>query len=74
MGASNGHFTVSEPLPHEHVVFTCFLSGGVHLFTSRGRVELTRVGCCFWRVTIVGPSAMDCLAWNTTANYMDFLP
>ena len=28
----------------------------------------------FWKLKIVGPSANDRLAWNTTANYMDFLP
>ena len=28
----------------------------------------------FWKITIVGPSSMHRLAWNTTANYMDFLP
>ena len=27
----------------------------------------------FWKVMIVGPSAIHRLAWNTTANDMDFL-
>ena len=73
MGASNGHFTVSEHLPHE-LHTSCFRSGGVHLFTSREKVEFTRVRRCFLEVTIVGPSAIDRCAWNKTANYMDFLP
>ena len=28
----------------------------------------------FWKITIVEPSSIHRLAWNTTANYMDFLP
>ena len=28
----------------------------------------------FWKVTIVEPSSIHRLAWNTMANYMDFQP
>ena len=27
-----------------------------------------------WKITIVRPSSIRRLAWNTTGNYMDFLP
>ena len=36
--------------------------------------ELSAVFGEFWKITIVGPSSIHRLAWNTTANYMDFLP
>ncbi len=36
--------------------------------------ELSTVFGEFWKITIVGPSSIHRLAWNTTANYMDFLP
>ena len=36
--------------------------------------ELSAVFGEFWKITIVGPSSIHPLAWNTTANYMDFLP
>ena len=35
--------------------------------------ELSAVFGKFWKITIVGPSSIHRLAWNTTANYMDFL-
>ena len=77
MGASNGRFTVSGPLP-VHVHTSCFLSAGVHLLTSRWKVKFSPsswlVFASLWKVTNAGPSAIDRLAWNTTANYMDFLP
>ena len=36
--------------------------------------ELSTVFGEFWKITIVGPSSIHRLAWNTMANYMDFLP
>ena len=36
--------------------------------------ELSAVFGEFWKITIVRPSSIHRLAWNTTANYMDFLP
>ena len=36
--------------------------------------ELSAVIGKFWKITIVGPSSIHRLAWNTTANSMDFLP
>ena len=36
--------------------------------------ELSAVFGEFWKITIVGPSSIHRLAWNTTENYMDFLP
>ena len=36
--------------------------------------ELSAVFGEFWKITIVGPSSIHRLAWNTMANYMDFLP
>ena len=74
--ASNRHFTVS---PHE--VFTCFRSAWhpLHqMFTNRKKSgvysKLSAVFGEFRKITIVGPSSIHRLAWNTTAKYMDFLP
>ena len=36
--------------------------------------ELSAVFGKFWKITIVGPSSIHRLVWNTTAHYMDFLP
>ena len=36
--------------------------------------ELSTVFGKFWKITIVGPSSIHRLAWNTMVNYMDFLP
>ena len=73
--ASNRHFTVS---PHE--VFTCFRSAAGSHFTACwpmeekwSLLELSAVFGEFWKITIVGPSSIHRLAWNTMANYMDFL-
>ena len=48
-------------------------------FRSAASILLTKseeslVFASFWKLAIVGPSANDRLAWDTTANYMDFLP
>ncbi len=74
--ASNRHFTVST-----HEVFTCFRSAWhpLHqMFTNRKKSgvdsKLSAVFGEFWKITIVGPSSIHRLAWNTKANYMDFLP
>ena len=36
--------------------------------------ELSAVFGKFWKITIVGPSSIHRLVWNTMAHYMDFLP
>ena len=36
--------------------------------------ELSAVFGKFWKITIVGPSSIHRLVWNTTAHYIDFLP
>ena len=73
---SNRHFTLSL-----HEVFTCFRSVASisqHVYQVGRKVEFTRslsaVFGEFWKITIGGPSSIHRLAWNTTANYMDFLP
>ena len=73
---SNRHFAVS---PHE--VFTCFRSAWhpLHqMFTNRKKSgvysKLSAIFGEFWKITNVGPSSIHRLAWNTTANNMDFLP
>ena len=79
MGTSNGHFTVLEPLQHE--LYTCMprasgLAASICLLVSE-KVEFTRVRRCFLRVLgklRLSDQVIDRLAWNTTANYMDFLP
>ena len=73
--ASKRHFTVS---PHE--VFTCGLQLAAilkHVYQRKKSwvySELSAVFGEFCKITIVGPSSIHRLAWNTTANYMDFLP
>ena len=71
--ASNRHFTVS---PHE--VCTCFRSAAGSHFTACLPTEekwslFGAVRCFgkFWKITIVGPSSIHRLAWNTStdANY-----
>ena len=68
MGASNRRFTVSGPLHHEpvHVHITCFLSGCVHLLTSRRKVKFTRVRC--WFLPVYGKLRMSdrvqLIAWH----------
>ena len=82
-GASNRHFTVSPHRPHE--VFTCFRSAAGSHFTACLPTEekwsllgvyseLSAVFGKFGKFTIVGPSSIHRLVWNTTAHYMDFLP
>ena len=74
--ASKRHFTVSA-----HELFTWFRSAGIHYsacLPSREKSEvyskLSAVFGKFWKITIVGPSSIHRLAWNTMANYMDVLP
>ena len=47
----------------------------VSMFTKlEERLSLVGFFGEFWKITIVGPSSVHRLAWNTMANYMDFLP
>ena len=42
----------------------------VSMFTkSEDKWSLLGIVRCFWKITIVGPSSIHRLAWNTTANY-----
>ena len=68
----------------------CYHTRGVHvlpvsswqpfcsMFTKREESavysKLSAVFGEFWKIVIVGPTSIHRLAWNTTANYMDFLP
>ena len=48
-----------------------------HVYQVGRKVEFTRSCPLFlanWKTTIVGPSSIHRLAWNTTADYMGFLP
>ena len=76
MGASNGRFTVSGPLHHD--LCTCTPRASCLqrpcLLTSRKNEVYSSLSLVFASFAIVGPSANDRLAWNKTANYMDFLP
>ena len=45
-----------------------------HVYQRKKSGVYSGVVCCFWKITIVGPSSIHRLAWNTTANYMDFMP
>ncbi len=54
----------------------CFRSAAAitqHVYQIGRKVE-SAIFREFWKIMIVGPSSIHRLAWNTTANDMDFLP
>ena len=76
---------LTDTLRYYHTVHTrCSRASGLQLaailqqVTQRKKIgvysELSAVFGKFWKITIVGPSSIHRLVWNTTAHYMDFLP
>ena len=76
---------LTDTLRYHHTVHTrCSRASGLQLAAILQHVyqrkksgvysELSAVFGKFWKITIVGPSSIHRLVWNTTAHYMDFLP
>ena len=76
---------LTDTLRYQHTVHTrCSRASGLQLAAILQHVyqrkksgvysELSAVFGKFWKITIVGPSSIHRLVWNTTAHYMDFLP
>ena len=76
---------LTDTLRYHHTVHTrCSRASGLQLAAILQHVyqrkksgvysELSSVFGKFWKLTIVGPSSIHRLVWNTTAHYMDFLP
>ena len=76
---------LTDTLRYHHTVHTrCSHASGLQLAAILQHVyqrkksgvysELSAVFSKFWKITIVGPSSIHRLVWNTTAHYMDFLP
>ena len=76
---------LTDTLRYHHTVHTrCSRASGLqpaailqHIYQRKKSgvySELSAVFGKFWKITIVGPSSIHRLVWNTTAHYMDFLP
>ena len=76
---------LTDTLRYHHTVHTrCSRASGLqpaailqHVYQRKKSgvySELSAVFGKFWKITIVGPSSIHRLVWNTTAHYMDFLP
>ncbi len=76
---------LTDTLRYHHTVHTrCSRASGLqpaailqHVYQRKKSgvySELSAVFGEFWKIMIVRPSSIHRLAWNTTANYMDFLP
>ena len=76
---------LTDTLRYHHTVHTrCSRASGLqpaailqHVYQRKKSgvySELSAIFGKFWKITIVGPSSIHRLVWNTTAHYMDFLP